>query len=471
MEEFTRLAETDAEKEAGRRVGQIHGGFGEINDKIIGVTNGIQASLTRLNQVVANIEQILSGQLEVLIDRDAPDGLLKLEAVLNMGIRLDKAYLAIQSYMASPDLRFRETVREEQTEFKEFEATFRSSQLSISEELMVGVIDDVFLDVVAMGARVMDQVDERRILLVDLADDLEEIDRIVIEDIQPLILAETFEALDGAEASVDVATLAVFILIALGAVVGGGTALIVARQIVNPIVRLTNVAVELGKGNLGARASAETNDEIGSLANSFNQMAAARQRAENQRVALIAELAAQNAELAQLDELKDNFLSSVSHELRTPLTAIKGSAEILLDEDGVTEEVQNQFLTIINVESDRLTRLINDVLDLARYEADQEIWNDQPNPMSDIVGSAVAGIQSLAIQKHLDVSVSLDSDLSDVWCDQDKINQVLTNLLSNAIKFTSNAVRSRYLLRSHLPLVAPAVTPPSRSGSPITELG
>ena len=178
-----------------------------------------------------------------MIDRDAPDGLLKLEAVLNMGIRLDKAYLAIQSYMASPDLRFRETVREEQTEFKEFEATFRSSQLSISEELMVGVIDDVFLDVVAMGARVMDQVDERRILLVDLADDLEEIDRIVIEDIQPLILAETFEALDGAEASVDVATLAVFILIALGVVVGGGTTLILARQIVNPIVRLTNVAV------------------------------------------------------------------------------------------------------------------------------------------------------------------------------------------------------------------------------------
>ena len=99
-------------------------------------------------------------------------------------------------------------------------------------------------------------------------------------------------------------------------------------------------------------------------------------------------------------------------------------------------DVQNQFLTIINVESDRLTRLINDVLDLARYEAGQKIWNDQPNSMSDIVGSAVAGIQSLAIQKHLDVSVSLDSDLSDVWCDQDKINQVLTNLLSNAIKFT-----------------------------------
>ena len=153
-------------------------------------------------------------------------------------------------------------------------------------------------------------------------------------------------------------------------------------------------------------------------------------------MALISELESKNAELAQLDELKDNFLSSVSHELRTPLTAIKGSAEILLEEEGVTEETRKQFLTIINSESDRLTRLINDVLDLARYEAGQERWYDEPNSIGDIVESAVAGIQALAIQNNLDVNVSLDSELSDVWCDPDKINQVLTNLLSNAIKFT-----------------------------------
>lgn len=436
LQEFTRLAETDAEKEAGQKVGQIHGGFEEISDDIIGVTNNLQANLTRLSQDVANIDRLLNDQLEGLIDRDAPDGLTKLEAVLNMGTRVDKAFLAVQSYLASPDPKFRRTVIEEQEGFRAFEAVFRSSRLSINEELVVGVIHDVFLGTVTLGTRVMNQADEQRILLVNLADDIEKIDRIVVEDVQPLIIAETADALDGAEASVEVATYAVFVLIALGAVVGVGTAVIVARQIVNPIVRLTNVAFELGQGNLGVRASASTRDEIGSLANSFNQMAAARQQAEAQRVTLIAELAAQNAELAQLDELKDNFLSSVSHELRTPLTAIKGSAEILLDDDEVPEEVVKEFLTIINVESDRLTRLINDVLDLARYEAGQEIWNDAPNSLSEIVDTAVSGIQSLAIQKSLNVSVDLEPDLSDVWCDQDKINQVLTNLLSNAIKFT-----------------------------------
>jgi len=436
LQEFNRLAETEQEKEAGLRISQIHGGFGEISDNIIGVTNTLQANLARLSQDVANINQILNGQLEGLVDRDAPDGLVKLEAVLSMGIRIDRSFLAIQSYIASPDPRFRQTVAEEQARFRESEDIFRSKQISLDERALVGVINDVFLDAVAISARVMNQVDAQRILLVELADDLEEIDRIVIDDVQPLSGGETLDALSGAETSVDGATIAVFILIALGVVVGVGTAVIVGRQIVSPIVRLTIVAEELGRGDLSVRASAETNDEIGSLANSFNQMAAARQRAEAQRVALIKELADRNAALAELDELKDNFLSSVSHELRTPLTAIKGSAELLLDDEGASPEVQKQFLTIINVESDRLTRLINDVLDLAQYEAGQEIWDDAPNPLSNIVESAVAGTQSLAMQKSLSIGVNLDSDLPDVWCDQDKVNQVLTNLLSNAIKFT-----------------------------------
>ena len=112
LKEFNRLAETEPEKEAGRRVDQIHSGFGEISDDIIGVTNTLQANLERLSQDAANINQILNNQLEMLVDRDAPDGLAKLEAVLSMGIRVDRSFLAIQSYIASPEPEFRETVAE-----------------------------------------------------------------------------------------------------------------------------------------------------------------------------------------------------------------------------------------------------------------------------------------------------------------------------------------------------------------------
>nr|MBC8280375.1 response regulator [Chloroflexota bacterium] len=142
------------------------------------------------------------------------------------------------------------------------------------------------------------------------------------------------------------------------------------------------------------------------------------------------------AELQQLDELKDNFLSSVSHELRTPLTAIKGSAEILLDGQGVNPEIHEEFLSIINSECDRLTRLINDVLDLARMDAGQERWNDSAHNLGDIVTTAVSTIQALAIQKQIEIVVNLEDELPGVQVDKDKIVQVLTNLLSNAIKFT-----------------------------------
>ena len=438
LQEYTRLAETDEERDAVLGLARNFRGLRDLSNNIIGVNNDIDTSLAGLGSDVADIQKILDEQLELRIDRNAPDGLSKLEAVLNMATNLDVALLAVQSYTASPDPRFRQAMRAEEEEFKEFEAVLRSSQFSLEEEDSLAVVDEVFLSAMTLGGSVMDLVDERRNLLLRAVDDLEEIDRIVNEDVQPLILAETADRLDDAEASVDAAKLSAFILVALGAVVGVGATAIVARRIVNPIARLTDAAVELGEGNLGVRADVETSDEIGSLANSFNQMAAARQRAEDQREELIAELEQQYAELAQLDELKDNFLSSVTHDIRTPLTAIKGSVEILLDKEGVTEETQKQFLTIIDSECDRLTRLINDVLDLARYESGLEQWNDEPNSMNGIVRSAVSGIQSLAIQKNLEVNVTLDPDLSDVWCDQDKINQVITNLLSNAIKFTAN---------------------------------
>ena len=90
------------------------------------------------------------------------------------------------------------------------------------------------------------------------------------------------------------------------------------------------------------------------------------------------ELKRHNEELKELDRMKDSFLSSVSHELRTPLTSIRSFSEILLKYDQEDSKTQKEFLGIINSESERLTRLINDVLDLSRIEAGGMIWNDAP---------------------------------------------------------------------------------------------
>jgi CheY-like chemotaxis protein/two-component sensor histidine kinase len=133
--------------------------------------------------------------------------------------------------------------------------------------------------------------------------------------------------------------------------------------------------------------------------------------------------------------LKDNFLSTVSHELRTPLTSIKSFSEILLsyDED---KETQREFLGIINEESDRLTRLINDFLDLSKIEAGRMQWETVELSLPEVIKTAINATQALATQMNLKVDMDLGADLPTVRCDKDRLAQVVTNLLSNSIKFT-----------------------------------
>lgn len=141
-------------------------------------------------------------------------------------------------------------------------------------------------------------------------------------------------------------------------------------------------------------------------------------------------------ELKELDQMKDNFLSTVSHELRTPLTSIKGFAEILLSYEEEDKETQREFLTIINDESDRLTRLIDDFLDLARIEAGQQRWENTELAIPEVVEMAINATHALFAQKELKKDVDLEADLPPTWGDKDRLVQVVTNLLSNAIKFT-----------------------------------
>ena len=143
-----------------------------------------------------------------------------------------------------------------------------------------------------------------------------------------------------------------------------------------------------------------------------------------------------NAEMQQLDQLKDEFISTVSHELRTPLTSIKGSAEILLTFDDEDRETRLEFLRIINKECDRLTRLVTEVLDLSRMESREMNWNWGEVNLEEVVAAAVDGTQSLLLQKGLAITVKVEPEMPHIWNDRDRLVQVVTNLLSNSIKFT-----------------------------------
>jgi len=140
--------------------------------------------------------------------------------------------------------------------------------------------------------------------------------------------------------------------------------------------------------------------------------------------------------LKELDKMKDAFLSSVSHELRTPLTSIRSFSEILLNYGDLDPENSREFLGIINSEAERLTRLINDLLDLSRIEAGGMVWHDGLFSVDELIRDAAKAVGGLLEEKSLGLVLEIQPDLPPLFADRDRIQQVLTNLLSNAVKFS-----------------------------------
>ena len=149
------------------------------------------------------------------------------------------------------------------------------------------------------------------------------------------------------------------------------------------------------------------------------------------------ELRAANKKLEELDRLKSEFVSTVSHELRTPLTSIKANAELLLFKPTLQEEKKHRLLKTINDESDRLTRLINDLLDLSRIEAGTGQWRREKVSMNAVIGISLDAILPLLQKKGFVLKTVVAEDLPAISGDRDRLVQVMNNLLSNAVKFTS----------------------------------
>jgi signal transduction histidine kinase len=146
------------------------------------------------------------------------------------------------------------------------------------------------------------------------------------------------------------------------------------------------------------------------------------------------------SEEAALDRLKSEFVGIVSHELRTPLTSIKGSVDLLLeDETGDLNATQRRFLSTIRRSSDRLINLVNDLLDLSRLEAGRVQLDVHPVDARHLVEDTVNSLSNLFAAKKQTIRVSCDPLLPPILADRQRMEQVLVNLLGNASKYTPEA--------------------------------
>ena len=179
-------------------------------------------------------------------------------------------------------------------------------------------------------------------------------------------------------------------------------------------------------------------DEVMAIIDEASQAIAYSQQLEEKQAELEAatrELRGANVRLKELDRLKDDFISTVTHELRTPLTSIRAFSEILRDNPEIETEERARFLGILVKESERLTRLINQVLDLAKLESGAAEWQNVTLDIRDIVDDAVSTTSQLFRMKNVKLALQLPSTPASVVADRDRLQQVMLNLLSNAIKF------------------------------------
>ena len=161
-------------------------------------------------------------------------------------------------------------------------------------------------------------------------------------------------------------------------------------------------------------------------------------RAATRERELRQELDEQNEQLREMDRMKDRFVSSVSHELRTPLTSIVGYTELLLDEDEFDnlEDEQRQFLETIDRNCHRLTRLVDDILFIARVDAGRLSLELQPVDLVKLVAAAVESSRPFAARKNQTLTLDAEPELPALQADPTRISQLIDNLTSNAIKYT-----------------------------------
>ncbi|CAG0932018.1 two-component system, OmpR family, sensor histidine kinase ResE [Thermoflexales bacterium] len=188
-----------------------------------------------------------------------------------------------------------------------------------------------------------------------------------------------------------------------------------SSRITHPVQQLNAAAEAVAEGRFDQAVQIRSRDELGRLGQTFNDMTTRLQAARQMQV---------------------DFVADVSHELRTPLTSIKGTIETLREGAVNDLEVRDRFLETVEAETDRLIRLVNDLLVLSRADSAALNLSRKPTDIGDLVRALADRLTEHARVLDLTIQVEIDPDVPPAWADADRIEQVLRNLLDNALKYS-----------------------------------
>lgn len=208
------------------------------------------------------------------------------------------------------------------------------------------------------------------------------------------------------------------VFIIIGLVVTAASALLsflLSNTIVNPLQKVTEVAEKMASGDFHVRNKKTYNDEIGKLSETLNYMA---------------------DEIDKREKLKNEFISSISHELRTPLTSIKGWAVTLMEVGQDDRELFDAGLDIIEKESDRLTTMVEELLDFSRLISNKMTMRNELVKVEEFVDIVARQLSPRAVREGLIFNVEVEGELPEIYIDGNRLKQVVINVLDNAFRFT-----------------------------------
>ena len=210
--------------------------------------------------------------------------------------------------------------------------------------------------------------------------------------------------------------------VAVGLVISVLLSFILSKTLLQPIISMTKAAEAMAGGDFSRKLAVESEDEIGILADTFNNMAH--------------QLKTTLEEIKKSEVLRREFVANVSHELRTPLTSIRSYAETLTDISDIPKEMESDFLNVILNESDRMTKIVQDLLTLSRFDAGRDQLTIDEFSLEQSIRDVCGAIALEAKRRGHEISLSVEEGLPRISGDKARIEQVLINILTNAVKYT-----------------------------------
>jgi len=208
----------------------------------------------------------------------------------------------------------------------------------------------------------------------------------------------------------------------IGFAISIGITLIISKTLISPIQGMTKAAEAMADGDFSRKIRVESGDEIGILAKTFNDMAM--------------QIETMLEELKKAEKLRREFVANVSHELRTPLTSIRTYAETISDSRDIPQETEEEFLRVIINESDRMAKIVQDLLELSRFDSGNSNMTVEEFSIEQSLRDVHAAIALEARRRNHVFYLELEWKLPNIMGDRARIEQVLMNIISNAIKYT-----------------------------------